>query len=74
MLIRALPIPGPARSPFLGARALLLLSNLVSKARPDPVLLREVFGLTHTEAKIASVISTGALPGQQLAGAAIEPA
>jgi DNA-binding CsgD family transcriptional regulator/PAS domain-containing protein len=64
MLVRALPIPGPARSPFLGARILLILSSLVSKARPDPVALREVFGLTHMEAKVASVISTGASPEQ----------
>jgi DNA-binding CsgD family transcriptional regulator len=64
ILIRALPIPGPARSPFLGARILLILSNLVSKARPDPAVLREVFGLTHMEARVASVISTGASPEQ----------
>jgi DNA-binding CsgD family transcriptional regulator/PAS domain-containing protein len=64
LLIRALPIPGPARSPFLGARILLILSNLVPKARPDPAVLREIFGLTHMEAKVASVISTGASPEQ----------
>jgi DNA-binding CsgD family transcriptional regulator len=50
------------RTPFLGARVLLILCSLVSKARPDPAVLREVFGLTPVESKVASVISTGASP------------
>ena len=41
--------------------------QLVSKARADPAELRELFGLTHMEAEIASVISTGAPPEQAAA-------
>jgi DNA-binding CsgD family transcriptional regulator len=62
VLIRVLPVPGPARSPFLGARALLILSVLAPKIRPDPAVLRQLFGLTPTESKVASIISTGASP------------
>jgi DNA-binding CsgD family transcriptional regulator len=64
VLIRALPIPGPARSPFLGARTLLILSDLAPKPSPDPILLRQLYGSTHMESKVASIISTGASPEQ----------
>ena len=64
ILIRPLPIPSPARSPFLGARLLLILSDLVSKPRPDPAVLREVFGLTPVESSVAAIMSTGASPEQ----------
>jgi DNA-binding CsgD family transcriptional regulator len=62
VLIRVLPIPGPARSPFLGARALLILSDLAPKPSPDPAVLRQLFSLTHMESRVASIISTGASP------------
>jgi|SRR5581483_6864788 len=60
LLIRTLPIPGPARSPFLGARTLLIFSDLAPKLGPDPALLRQLFGLTRVESRVASIISTGA--------------
>jgi DNA-binding CsgD family transcriptional regulator/PAS domain-containing protein len=62
LLVRALPIPGAARSPFLGARILLTLSDLLSKPRPDPAVLREAFGLTPVESRVAAIMSTGASP------------
>jgi DNA-binding CsgD family transcriptional regulator/PAS domain-containing protein len=62
LLIRVLPIPGPARSPFLGARILLILSDLAPKLRPDPAVLRQLFGLTPVESRVASIISTGVSP------------
>jgi DNA-binding CsgD family transcriptional regulator len=67
VLVQALPIPGAARSPFLGARILLTLSDLLSKPRPDPAVLREVFGLTPVESRVAAIISTGTSP-EQVAG------
>jgi DNA-binding CsgD family transcriptional regulator/PAS domain-containing protein len=64
VLIRPLPIPAPARSPFLGARIILILSDLISKSRPDPAVLRQVFGLTPVETRVALIMSTGASPVQ----------
>jgi DNA-binding CsgD family transcriptional regulator/PAS domain-containing protein len=62
MLIHVLPIPAPARSPFLGARTLLIISDLGSKRSPDPTLLRQLFNLTRMESRVASIVSTGASP------------
>jgi DNA-binding CsgD family transcriptional regulator len=62
LVIRALPIPGPARSPFLGARILLIVSDLARGLNPNPVLLAQVFGLTPAESRVASIIASGASP------------
>jgi DNA-binding CsgD family transcriptional regulator len=59
VVIRALPISGAARSPFLGARALLTFADLGPKPGPDPRLLVSAFGLTGAEAKLASLIAQG---------------
>lgn len=62
VLIHALPIPGPARSPFLGARALLIASELARRPSPSPVLLAQLFGLTPVESRVASIVASGASP------------
>ena len=59
VLIRALPISGAARSPFLGARALLTFADLGPRPGPDSRLLVSVFGLTGAEAKLASLLASG---------------
>jgi len=59
VLIRVLPIEAAARSPFLGARALLILLDLGERAAPDCGSLARVFGLTAAEAKLASLIGAG---------------
>ena len=59
VLIRILPIEAAARSPFLGARALLILLDLGERAAPDCGSLARVFGLTAAEAKLASLIGAG---------------
>jgi DNA-binding CsgD family transcriptional regulator len=59
ILIRILPIEATARSPFLGARALLILVDLGERAAPHCGLLTRVFGLTAAEAKLASLIGAG---------------
>lgn len=64
LVIRILPIAGAARSPFLGARALLVLSDLSPKSRPFPDLLSRTFGLSPAEARLASLIATGVSPEQ----------
>jgi hypothetical protein len=45
VLIRILPIDGPARVAFLGARVLLVLSNLTPGSRPEPGLISLAFHL-----------------------------
>ena len=59
LLIRAIPISGVARSPFLGARAVLTLTTLAPRSGPNPTLLVSIFGLTTAEAKLASLIGCG---------------
>lgn len=67
VLIRMLPIPNTARSPFLGARVLLIFADLGPKPGPDPRLLKSLFGLTAAEAKLASLVASGA-PLDEIAG------
>jgi DNA-binding CsgD family transcriptional regulator len=59
VLIRILPIEAAARSPFLGARALLTLVDLSARKRPPSQLLATSFGLTAAEAEIAALIGAG---------------
>ncbi|WP_147157341.1 helix-turn-helix transcriptional regulator [Reyranella soli] len=59
VLIRVLPIEPAARSPFLGARALLLLTDLRKTRSIAPDLLMQTFGLTRAEAKLAALIGAG---------------
>lgn len=60
LVIRALPIDGAARSPFLGARMLLLLSDLSCKPGLHSDVLARAFGLSPAEARLASLVATGA--------------
>lgn len=62
LLIRIVPIDGAARTPFLGGRALLLLSDLCRKPGPQMDLLARTFGLSPAEARLASLIATGISP------------
>jgi DNA-binding CsgD family transcriptional regulator len=60
VLIRVLAIASAARSPFLGARVLLTFADLRPKPGPDPRLLISLFGLTAAEARLASLVTSGA--------------
>lgn len=60
LILRALPLIEAARSPFLGASALLLVTDLEADGRPDPALLAQVFGLTAAEARLAAILAGGA--------------
>lgn len=64
LVIRVLPVDGAARSPFLGARALLLLQPLERPTGPDSDVLSKLFGLSPAEARLASVIARGTPPPQ----------
>ena len=60
LVIRTMPVHGAARSPFLGARAILLLSDLHKPASgAEPVMLSKLFELTPAEARLASLLHTG---------------
>jgi DNA-binding CsgD family transcriptional regulator len=59
IIIRILPIDGPARGPFLAARVLLVLSDPSQKLAPTAELLRRTYGLTTAEANLAVLIATG---------------
>jgi DNA-binding CsgD family transcriptional regulator len=68
VIIRTMPIPGAARSPFLGARALLTFLDLEPKPAANVEMLSALFGLTPAEARLAALAATGLSP-QQLAKA-----
>ena len=56
-----LPVNGAARNPFLGARAILVLTDLGRRpARPEASLLAAAFDLTPAEARVAALLTTGA--------------
>jgi DNA-binding CsgD family transcriptional regulator len=60
VVIRVLAVPPAARSPFLGARAILTLSPIEPKAAPAVALLQSAFGLTKAEARLAAALANGA--------------
>jgi DNA-binding CsgD family transcriptional regulator len=62
VILRALPVHGAARTPFLGARALLTLTAVEPRPGPKPDLLARAFGLTPAEARLASIIAEGLNP------------
>ncbi len=64
LLIRILPVDGAAKSPFLGARALLLLADLRRAWGPRPEVLAQTFGLSPAEARLAAIIAKGISPEQ----------
>jgi len=59
IVIRVLPVDGAARSPFLGARAILILSGVDEGEAEQLAVLRQAFGLTPSEAKIALYLADG---------------
>ncbi len=59
VVLRILPVDGAARSVFLGARAMLILSNLVPPAAPDSGLIGQAFDLTPAESRLAALLATG---------------
>ena len=62
VIVRVLPVHGAARTPFLGARALLVFSDLSRVPRPLPETLSQIFGLSPAEARVASHVASGLSP------------
>jgi DNA-binding CsgD family transcriptional regulator len=59
VVIRVLPVDGAGRSPFLGARAVLVLSEVGNMPRPDGDLITALFGLTPAEKRLAVLLGRG---------------
>jgi DNA-binding CsgD family transcriptional regulator len=59
IIVRVLPIHGGARTPFLGARALLTFVPVEPALGPAPNFLERVFRLTPAEAKLAATMARG---------------
>jgi len=59
ILIRVLPVSGAARSPFLGARAILVFDDLDTRSHIDPAMLSHAFGITSGQARVASLLTMG---------------
>jgi DNA-binding CsgD family transcriptional regulator/PAS domain-containing protein len=62
VVLRVLPVHGAARTPFIGARALLTLTTIEAKPRPKAALVSKAFGLTPAESRLASIIAEGLNP------------
>lgn len=59
IVIRILPVDGAARTPFLGARALLTFAAIDAKPALDATLIGDAFGLTRAEAEVAALVVGG---------------
>jgi DNA-binding CsgD family transcriptional regulator len=64
ILIRILPVHGAARTPFIGARAVLTLTPIQSSSPQDSTLIAKTFDLTRSEGKLACLIAQGLDPTQ----------
>lgn len=59
LVIRVLPVAGAARTPFLGARLLLVLSDVDRTIALRPEVLERTFKLSPAEAKLARLVGMG---------------
>ena len=59
VVMRVLPVDGAARSPFLGARAILIFSGLDDDEAEQSAMLRQAFLLTPSEARLALCLADG---------------
>lgn len=64
VIIRVLPVDGAASSPFLGARAILVLTDLDRKSALQADVLARAFGLSPAEARLGTLIATGISPAR----------
>jgi DNA-binding CsgD family transcriptional regulator len=59
IVVQMQPVPPAARSPFLGARAILSIRDLEGCAAFDPNLLATIFELTPAQARLAAMLARG---------------
>ncbi|MGF7163670.1 DNA-binding CsgD family transcriptional regulator [Rhodoligotrophos appendicifer] len=58
-MIRVIPLVGRANDIFTRARAVISVVNIDTEIEFDPVIVKEVLGLTLSEAKLACRIAEG---------------
>lgn len=58
-VFNVLPVPVAARTPFLGARVLLIFRDPASPHLPKTAVLQSIFKLTEAEARLASQLAMG---------------
>ena len=58
-MIEAFPPVGPMRDVFSRIAALVVVTDLNARARPTDALIREAFGLTAAEGRLASILARG---------------
>ncbi len=59
LLVQGAPLPGSPNEIFQRARAILLISDPTETKSPDQCLLRQIFGLTSAEARVAVALAKG---------------
>lgn len=59
IIVRLMPVHPAAKSPFLGARALLVFSPLTARKPIPPDVLTQAFALTGAEARLAAELAEG---------------
>lgn len=76
VIINILPVDSAARTPFVGARALLVFSDPDAARTPDSAVIAQAFDLSPKEASLASLIAGGLSPEEAAArlGVAYETA
>jgi DNA-binding CsgD family transcriptional regulator len=62
VLMKLFPVHDVARTPFLGAKYILTLTDLEIPLRPSIDLISDAFSLTQAEAKVASLVASGLSP------------
>jgi DNA-binding CsgD family transcriptional regulator len=62
VVIGVLPIHGAARTPFLGARAMLTLTDLEAEVSADSTVIAQAFGLSSAETRLALLVGNGTPP------------
>jgi DNA-binding CsgD family transcriptional regulator len=58
-MVEAFPAAGPMCDVFRGIAALVVITDLNARARPAGALIREAFGLTKAEGRLASILASG---------------
>jgi len=58
-MVEAFPANGPMRDVFRRVAALIVITDLGARAAPPDRLLREAFGLTPAEARLAARLGSG---------------
>ena len=62
LVLSVLPINGAARTPFLGARVLLTLTDLDAESVADTAVIAQAFGLSSAETRLALLVGSGTPP------------